>query len=83
MLADKLGELLREIETSPTLGQSKRHVPGLQQLLDEIHVLRTGVQTEGKNDGQMTHAINTYRHLARRAKKMVIEMQGPLPVPCT
>ena len=72
-LAERLTELKREIQTSPVLGQTENKIPGLDQLLAEISTLTSGLEESEHTRGHFTNAINTYRHLSKRARRLYDE----------
>ena len=72
-LADRLTELKRDIQTSPVLGQTENKIPGLEQLLAEISTLTSGLEESEHTRGHFTNAINTYRHLSKRARRLYDE----------
>ena len=67
-LARRLDQLKREIQSSPVLATTTP-VDGIDQVIAEISTLHSGLG-ETKNRGQLTHAINTYRNLTKRAMKL-------------
>ena len=67
-LARRLDQLKREIQSSPVL-TTTTPVEGIDQVIAEISTLHSGLG-ETKNRGQLTHAINTYRNLTKRAMKL-------------